>query len=231
MFEQLPLFSPSISSWAAFPARTSPAPAAALVCLVSARVCGGPIETSCARCDPALCSSRTWPPGCAVGTAPFVARSRPWAIERGPARSEHTTSARPIDESASSCWPTPTVNGEWNRKGASPTSGDGTKGSGESEKRDGGPSLTTCARWATPNARDAKGRSDRERVGSEPLPDQLVSASEPNPKLSAAWVEALMGFPAGWTSLPDGLPVAAKSSKNGSRRARSPAEKSTAELA
>jgi hypothetical protein len=58
--------------------------------------------------------------------------------------------------------------------------------------------------WPTPNKTDFKGSSkpgQRKR--------QLTEALEPNNpgRLNPDWVELLMGFPPGWTSLPqDGLP-------------------------
>lgn len=82
--------------------------------------------------------------------------------------------------------PTPTVNGNYNRKGLSPASGDGL--------------ATWVAKFPTPTARDFRspGRSRLERTGSkagECLP-QAVGG-----QLNPTWVEWLMGFPAEWTAL------------------------------
>jgi len=59
-------------------------------------------------------------------------------------------------------------------------------------------------RWPTPTKTDFKGSSKPgQRRG------QLTEALEPNNpgRLNPDWVELLMGFPPGWTSLPqDGLP-------------------------
>lgn len=87
---------------------------------------------------------------------------------------------------AESMWPTPTVCGNYNRKGASKTSGDGL--------------ATAVKNWATPVARDfrAPGRIRMERTGSksgDPLPQQVGGILNPN------WVEWLMGWPIGWTDL------------------------------
>jgi hypothetical protein len=81
-------------------------------------------------------------------------------------------------------WPTPTVCGNYNRKGASATSGDGL--------------ATAVKNWATPCARDFRhpGRSRLERTGGkhgECLPQQVGGALNPT------WVEWLMGWPLGWT--------------------------------
>jgi hypothetical protein len=83
-------------------------------------------------------------------------------------------------------WPTPTVCGNYNRKGASATSGDGLP--------------TAVKLWATPVRRDYRhpGRSRLERTGSkagDPLPQQVGGALNP------MWVEWLMGWPLGWTDL------------------------------
>ena len=87
---------------------------------------------------------------------------------------------------ATQLWPTPTVCGNYNRKGASATSGDGL--------------ATAVKTWATPVARDYRspGRSRLDRTGSksgDPLPQQAGG------KLNPTWVEWLMGWPLGWTDL------------------------------
>lgn len=91
---------------------------------------------------------------------------------------EHGTS-----ESESGLLPTLTVCGNYNRKGASKTSGDG---------------LHTIL--ATLCARDYKhpGRSRLERTGSkagDPLPQQVGGPLNPT------WCEWFMNFPMGWTSM------------------------------
>jgi hypothetical protein len=83
-------------------------------------------------------------------------------------------------------WPTPTVKGNYNRKGLSAQSGDGL--------------ATAVQKWATPCARDFRhpGRSRMERTGSkagECLPQQVSGPLNPT------WVEWLMGWPIGWTAL------------------------------
>ena len=111
-------------------------------------------------------------------------------------------------------WPTPTVCGNYNRKGASATSGDGL--------------ATAVAKWPTPQARDYKGSSGRSMKGQEfDLPtavkkyqtpvsrmwkDNGQSPSELNRNsetlamqaggsLNPTWVEWLMGWPLAWTDL------------------------------
>lgn len=89
--------------------------------------------------------------------------------------------------------PTPSVCGNYNRKGASKTSGDGL--------------ATFVKMWPTPTTRDhkdgpasscknveANGLLGREVHGS---PDPTGASGALNPR----WVEWLMGFPDGWTDL------------------------------
>ena len=85
----------------------------------------------------------------------------------------------------SGLWPTPTVNGNYNRKGASKTSGDGL--------------ATAVKLWPTPTARDWRSdsgkKSNAEQYGKRGMPLPRVAGGMLNPK----WVEWLMGYPLGWT--------------------------------
>lgn len=95
-------------------------------------------------------------------------------------------------------WPTPTISGNHNRKGASATSGDG---------------LSEAVQvWPTPAARDYRSPSlkagtdeyFRKPTSGLPLNDAVGGALNPT------WVEWLMGLPAGWT---DCGPSATRSSR------------------
>ena len=84
----------------------------------------------------------------------------------------------------SGLWPTPTVCGNYNRKGASKTSGDGL--------------ATAVFKCATPTARDWKsGKASQATMekNSRPLSEQIGGSLNP------PWVEWLMGWPEGWTDL------------------------------
>jgi DNA (cytosine-5)-methyltransferase 1 len=115
-------------------------------------------------------------------------------------------------------WPTPSVKGNDNVQGASPTSGDGLATAARAAlwatpraSDDRGPGrivgrstasepLSEQARtWPTPCATDYKGRTIG---GTGRLPDALEETARGH-RLNAAWVEALMGWPVGWTE-PDG---------------------------
>ena len=81
-------------------------------------------------------------------------------------------------------WPTPTVCGNYNRKGASKTSGDGL--------------ATAVLKCATPTARDWRSGKASEATmerNSRPLSEQIGGLLNPT------WLEWLMGWPIGWTDL------------------------------
>jgi hypothetical protein len=97
---------------------------------------------------------------------------------------------RRTSETDSGLWPTPTVCGNYNRKGASATSGDG---------------LATAVRmWPTPTSVSGNqvGRLD-EWGGSRSraVMKTLVTPQELCGALNPTWVEWLMGWPLGWTDL------------------------------
>lgn len=166
------------------------------------------------------------------------------ATKRGRLYFRLRLSARRMSGNASSLWPTPTVNGNDNRKGASASSGDGLS--------------TAVKMWPTPTATDAgTGRINRSaspgaaarptlallvapRLWSTPAAQDGKNATCPaspaTRSLNPEWVETLMGFPEGWTALDEpvkppkpmrsprratpGLPSEVKRSTPGNRRAR-----------
>jgi DNA (cytosine-5)-methyltransferase 1 len=90
---------------------------------------------------------------------------------------------RPTNETGSGYWPTPTVCGNYNRKGASKTSGDG---------------LATAVRmWPTPTAHNAK----ETNAPSESARNTPTLAAQAGGPLNPDWVEWLMGWPIGHTAL------------------------------
>jgi len=130
-------------------------------------------------------------------------------------------------DAADEPWPTPTVCGNDNRKGASATSGDGLgtaagwptpcasdgqgsrsvpQGTSPTGKRPNGTkamiSLQAAARWPTPCARDYKSgtgctEATQDKRNGTPQLPEVVGGC-----LNPAWVELLMGLPVGWT-IPD----------------------------
>ncbi len=84
-------------------------------------------------------------------------------------------------ESAVRIWPTPTVCGNYNRKGVSAQSGDGL--------------ATAVKQWPTPTVQDSanNGPPSQMRRNTKPL------NAEVGGPLNPTWVEWLMGWPLGWT--------------------------------
>lgn len=165
------------------------------------------------------------------GWAPYLGRwPRSGTMLSGRAYARATWVPR-IDVTASSSslgWPTPTAS-------------DSDRGGGRGTKAEGGPGLQEATRrlWPTATAGDAKASGSRNTADSKAHPGVSLTdairqdggtgrltegADRAAPALNPAWVEALMGFPPGWTSV-DGPPAPAKSSRRGSRRVRSAAPK------
>lgn len=84
-------------------------------------------------------------------------------------------------------WPTPTVHGDYNRKGASKNSGDGL--------------ATAVKMYPPPAARDYRSPNGKpfSELGGGTKGEQLPNAI--GGQLNPDWVEWLMGWPIGWTSL------------------------------
>lgn len=82
-----------------------------------------------------------------------------------------------------SLWPTPSVHGNYNRRGLSESSGDGL--------------ATAVKLWATPSSADCKGSHGGGQGRS--LRTDIYNTG--GGQLSPAWVECLMNFPLGWTDL------------------------------
>ena len=125
---------------------------------------------------------------------------------------------------AARSWPTAT---------AADARASGAAGYSTDSGRPAGVTLTDAAvrgalAWPTPQARDEKGPTGvNNRLENGGRRSSLSDSAMPGAtagRLNPAWVEALMGFPPGWT---DGLPAPPKRSTTGSRRERSPALPST----
>ena len=124
---------------------------------------------------------------------------------------EQTTLALRIRGTESGLWPTPTVNGNYNRKGASPTSGDGLAtavmtwrtpqaADAKSTKVQKGhqTNLThQVMKWPTPTAHNAK----ETNAPSEAKRNEPTLARRVGGTLNPTWVEWLIGWPLEWTDL------------------------------
>lgn len=110
---------------------------------------------------------------------------------------------RHTNESEFSLWPTASVCGNYNRKGASATSGDGLD---TAVKKMHSVNLSQAVNWPTPRAREGNsgsyGCASIERNADRNYLDGVVIKKEEKPgNLNADWVELLMGLPIGWTDI------------------------------
>jgi len=172
-------------SAADFPARTSASPAEGPGSTVQSQDSGWKWPGSFAKWDPVLCLWKTRQRSLVEGLDVFSETWPRWGMMRnGECLELRQPGLRTRSANESGLWPTPTVTGNHNRKGASKNSGDG---------------LATAVKWATPTCHDRKGNSGAKRgrnaQGSECLTEQVGGTLNPT------WVEWLMGWPMGWTDL------------------------------
>jgi len=124
----------------------------------------------------------------------------------------------PASERCEGClWPTPSVHGNYNRRGLSENSGDGLAtavrmwrtphrncSNGAGAHGDGGLNIQTAVSlWRTPDANCGRGASSPERMEWKKKEGMPISINDQVGKgsLNPAWVEILMGFPLGWTDV------------------------------
>ena len=183
------------SSQAVSPVKTSPSPARAQDSTENARVFGPNTHDSLASFDPATSSWRTSQLSLLGGLDEF---SETWP-RSGMTRSGTAYRLQPLAPltggTASGLWPTPRVSANENRQTKrTPSQIAGTHGRSlaaevcEAE-------LTKDGLYTTPCADDTGHRKGKYAQGGTPLSAQAGG------KLNPSWVEWLMGFPPGWTSL------------------------------
>ena len=175
----------SMSSAVVFPAKTSASQEEARASMVQSLDSGWKWPASFAKWDPASCLWKTRQRSLVEGLDVFSETWPRWGMMRdGECLELKQPELRTKSATGSGLWPTPTVTGNHNRKGASKNSGDG---------------LATAVKWATPTCHDRKGKSGAKRGrnahGSECLTEQVGGTLNPT------WVEWLMGWPMGWTDL------------------------------
>ena len=112
-----------------------------------------------------------------------------WGTMRNGECWERPTWERRTEGNESGFWPTVTVFGNYNRKGASANSGDGL--------------ATAVRRLPTPTVNDAKNSTlPPSQVDHDNLPGYLLrNGVQTGGQLNPTWVEWLMGWPQGWTAL------------------------------
>ena len=130
------------------------------------------------------------------GGIPMDAEAKGWKWEgsywRRPDGSKFQTQL--IDQAR--MWPTPTVNGNYNARGASQKSGDGLA-----------TAVKKAGMFPPPPTRDYKGGRKAEtleakgRLPTNSLPDLVNSQAGETGPLNPSFLEWLMGFPIGWTEL------------------------------
>lgn len=203
---------------AGFRARTSAPPARAQESTANVPAYGGRWRELLVRYDRASCSWRThrslWDEDLSACSLTLPK----WGSMRDGVLSELQTLERPTAANDAGLWPTPTVCGNYNRKGESANSGDGlatavkawptptaslgTKGGRVTPRkvREGGTLIEAVSQriYATPMALDWRSgkvsQATMER-NSRPLSEQVGGSLNPT------WVEKLMGWPDDWTSL------------------------------
>ena len=174
---------------AASRARTSALPAKVQALTEPAAECGDIWRGSLARFDPDTFSWKTAQPSLLEDLGESSVTWPRSGMTAGGQCWELPMLGRRIKGIDSGLWPTITVCGNYNRKGASATSGDGL--------------ATAVAKrmWPTPNAGNEKwGGTMQEWGGSQnwvrkEMPELASGALNPT------WVEWLMGWPLGWTDL------------------------------
>jgi len=112
--------------------------------------------------------------------------------------------ARPTSENGGFVWPTPTADSIYPRR---------------RNYAQGGTPLTVAV-WATPTIKGNWNRADYNSKAGDGLETQAadLQIATPTPhRLNPEWVEILMGYPVGWTSLEAGQPGADNPNMGGSR--------------
>jgi hypothetical protein len=173
----------------AFPVKTSPQQEKEQASKVSDLECGEKWHGWSAKFDPHTSTLRT--AQCSLlEEEPELLQTLPRSgMTRSGMLWERQTLVLRTSETESGLWPTPTVCGNYNRKGLSKTSGDGL--------------ATAVSKWPTPTARIWKGGGRKmirdDGKSREDMLDWLVEQN--GGRLNPTWVEWLMGWPLGWTDL------------------------------
>ncbi len=168
----------------------------------SLRTCAGTCPKDCARCDATwkawaiglrLDYSRRKKSGRTIGGKGSISLlPTPTATSYGSncgGAAGRTGRARPSLETMArhNLWPTPTVCGNYNRKGLSERSGDGLA------------QADRLRPWPTPTARDWKDTGSFLGEGLQRTLGRAVCPSTTGGSLNPDWVDWLMGLPIGWT--------------------------------
>ena len=215
---------------AGFPVRTSVQPEGVPESTANDPACGRTWQGLLARYNPILSLWKT--PQCSLleDSDVFLGAWPRSGMTRNGSAYLRETAERPISVTASGFWPTPTVCGNYNRKGASKSSGTGLATavamSSTTTPLESSAALTAKARaWPTPTATSYKGWSpNHNRRDSNDRLDYSVERlhftdgqQTPPRRLNPDWTEWLMGWPIGWTAIAPASPISASTVPTGSR--------------
>ena len=168
---------------AGFHAKTYPLPERALESAESVADCGRTWPGLLAKYDHDSCSWKTVQLSL-LGDSDECSVTWPrWGMTQGGAAYQLPTAALGTNATVSGLLPTLTVCGNYNRKGASATSGDGL--------------ATALKKWPTLTCQDAKNNGAPSQMERNTKPLNAEVGGPLNPE----WCEWFMGFPVGWTEL------------------------------
>jgi hypothetical protein len=200
-----------------FPVRTSAQQDEELASMAHVLDSGWRWHGSFVKYDPDTCSWRT--PQCSLleDSDEFSQTWPRWGLMRDGECLEQLTPALRINATEYGLWPTPTVCGNYNRKGASATSGDGLatavrmwptpmardwKDSAKSGNRKS-PNLGAEVHWPTPRTKGMCGGSGawQQLKEATTIEEARMMGAGNGGQLNPTWVEWLMGWPLEWTDL------------------------------
>ena len=187
-----------LTSWLeGFHAKTSASQETAQDSTESAAECGTTWPASLAKLDHATSLWKTAQRSLLGDLEEFSQTWPRWGLMRNGECWEPPTLALHTRESASGSWPTPTVCGNYNRKGASPTSGDGLATA--VKQRTYQTATATAHKVWSPN----HNRADTNDRLDYTIEREAFSPGQQTPpmRLNPNWVEWLMGWPIGHTEL------------------------------
>lgn len=168
---------------AGFPVRTYQWQEKAQESAESAADCGRTWPGLLARYDPDSCSWKTVQLSLLEDSDECSVTWPRWGMTQGGDAYLLPTVAPGTNATASGLLPTLTVCGNYNRKGASATSGDGL--------------ATALKKWPTLTCQDAKNNGAPSQMERNTKPLNAEVGGPLNPE----WCEWFMGFPVGWTEL------------------------------
>ena len=186
-----------------FPARTSVPPEKALASTVSDPACGWKWPASSVKYDPDSCSWKTRQCSLLGGLVEFSETWPRWGSMRNGECWERLTWDHLTFVNGSGLWPTPCSQMSQRK------TTDGQNISKSTGQKYGLSLVQAVKMWPTPQASDNRDRGNmsdpsiqrRLRIGKQIGLSTAVKPEKGSGSLNPMWVEWLMGWPSGWTSL------------------------------